>query len=779
MLILLITIICISSVSAEDISNGVVLTGNSVSAEDISNDIDLTQNSGFVDEYVLNEDIADKKLNDDSSKDIIRGPNVANFTEFQALINSASSGSTVNLDKNYAYVEGDSISGVEINNQITINGNGFTLNGMNASRILYNNAEGLILKNIIFRDAYYSDFSNSEGGAVFSTKSFTVQNCTFINGHSDCGGAICSYGDLTVSDSLFIDNSPFYSSGGAICTYRNLTVLNSNFYNNTADWGAALTTCRDAVVRNCNFTDNYVSCGGVIEAYDSLEVYDSRFINNTAEYTSAAIYAKSFTLVDNCEFIKNTAVSGGGIYNFGNTTVLNSRFINNSAETAGGIYSKDSSTMIINSSFINNNASKAGAIFGGTAINCTFDNNAEPKTLDCTLINPKVNKKMVSLSLSQSGSYYGEKLLTITVNDLDSNRHSEIGVIVKFSNGKTVNLTTDSNGKASYSIPFVPGTYTATAIISDTDYASDSFVLSGIKIVKAPVTISPTKLSTTYGSGKYFQIKVINSKSKKAVSGVKLKLKVYTGKKYKTVTVTSNSKGIAQYSASTLAVGNHKIVVTNAQTGLCTGSSKTSSVKISKAKLTISAPAVTNAYKQTESFKVTVKNSQSGKGMAGVKLTIKIDRKKYTRTTNSNGVASISTKSLSKGSHKVSVAVSATAKYYKASKSSSIKINQKYKTKITINSCYRTGGMAEYFIKTTLKDERGKALAKKKVTIKTIITFDEAKLVRYTNATTDSSGVFQGYVNAMLGGIVTYDISVSFAGDDYYFASTSESRHLD
>ena len=53
-------------------------------------------------------------------------------------------------------------------------------------------------------------------------------------------------------------------------------------------------------------------------------------------------------------------------------------------------------------------------------------------------------------------------------------------------------------------------------------------------------------MTTTYYSFDYFEVKVIDS-NKKIVKGAKLKLKIYTGKKYKTVTVTSDFEGIARY----------------------------------------------------------------------------------------------------------------------------------------------------------------------------------------------------------------------------------------
>lgn len=111
-------------------------------------------------------------------------------------------------------------------------------------------------------------------------------------------------------------------------------------------------------------------------------------------------------------------------------------------------------------------------------------------------------------------------------------------------------------------------------------------VLKKVKVAKKPVsvTIKPTKLSTTYKSGKYFKAKVINSKTNKPVKGVKVTLKVFTGKNAKTVTLTSNSKGIIKYSSSKLKVGKHNVVLKVKKSKSFTGKTKKSYIKISKKK---------------------------------------------------------------------------------------------------------------------------------------------------------------------------------------------------
>ena len=205
---------------------------------------------------------------------------------------------------------------------------------------------------------------------------------------------------------------------------------------------------------------------------------------------------------------------------------------------------------------------------------------------------------------------------------------------------------------------------------------------------KLKITLTPSKLSTTYGSGKYFKIKAIDSESKKAVSKLKVLLKVYTGKKYKTTTVTTNSQGIAQYSASTLAIGTHKIISSVKDSNIIS-KAKTSSVKITKAKLTIKAPKVTNYYKIKDYFKVMVKNKETNKAMKNIKVITKIftgsKYKQYTLKTNKNGVININTKFLSKSTHKVTVNVKNTAKVKAANTKSTIKITEPSSINIKVN----------------------------------------------------------------------------------------------
>ena len=91
--------------------------------------------------------------------------------------------------------------------------------------------------------------------------------------------------------------------------------------------------------------------------------------------------------------------------------------------------------------------------------------------------------------------------------------------------------------------------------------------------------MAPTSLKVK--KGKYFKVKVTSTKSKKVLSGIKVKVKVYTGKKYKTYTIKTNKKGIASLKISQ-KVGKHKVVLTPAQTKYYTGKTVTKTLKVTK-----------------------------------------------------------------------------------------------------------------------------------------------------------------------------------------------------
>ena len=180
------------------------------------------------------------------------------------------------------------------------------------------------------------------------------------------------------------------------------------------------------------------------------------------------------------------------------------------------------------------------------------------------------------------------------------------------------------------------------------------------------ISLSVSKLSTTYGSGKYFKVKAIDSKTKKPVVNVKLIVKVYSGKKYKKIIAATDSDGIAKYYASNLGIGTHKVTINVKDSKKFLSKIKYSSIKISRAKLKISAPKITGYYKESKRYKIAVKNRESKKPMKSIKVMIKVftgkKYKKYSLKTDKKGIVSFNMKSLPKGKHNVVINIKSTSK---------------------------------------------------------------------------------------------------------------------
>ena len=163
---LIICFIGLSAVSAADNA-----TDNIKESYD-SNDIDII---GLKDEDNLNSSY-DDVLSDSGT-----------YSNLNSKITGATTGETVYLYNNYTLNSGYSTSGITINKKITIDGNGYTIDARNNCRIFSVSGTNVVLKNIVFKNAYYS----GNGGAVYwSGSSGSIINCTFINDYSNYGGAV-------------------------------------------------------------------------------------------------------------------------------------------------------------------------------------------------------------------------------------------------------------------------------------------------------------------------------------------------------------------------------------------------------------------------------------------------------------------------------------------------------------------------------------------------------------------------------------------------------------
>ena len=178
----------------------------------------------------------------------------------------------------------------------------------------------------------------------------------------------------------------------------------------------------------------------------------------------------------------------------------------------------------------------------------------------------------------KSGRVFKIKLINTKTNKPIHSGTMNIKLYI--SKNKYYNYTgvSDAKGFVQFKATLKPGTYKVVVSDYDKGYTAKA-VTSQIKVSKSPIKIAPTALKVK--KGKYFKVKVTSTKSKKVLSAVKVKVRVYTGKKYKTYTIKTNKKGIASLKIKQ-KVGKHKVVLTPYQTKYYTAKKVTKTLRVVK-----------------------------------------------------------------------------------------------------------------------------------------------------------------------------------------------------
>ena len=184
--------------------------------------------------------------------------------------------------------------------------------------------------------------------------------------------------------------------------------------------------------------------------------------------------------------------------------------------------------------------------------------------------------------------YKQDKYLKIKVVNTKKNNapmaYAKVNVRIYISSYKYYNYVgkTGGNGEINLDVSnLAPKTYKVVVYNADSKNYTAKSVTTYLVVKKAPTKLTPTALTAKKGTNSYFKIIVKNTKTNKIISGVKVKIKVYTGKTYKTYTATTNSKGIALFNVKSLSVGTHKTVVSSGNR-YCVATAVTSSIKITK-----------------------------------------------------------------------------------------------------------------------------------------------------------------------------------------------------
>ena len=182
---------------------------------------------------------------------------------------------------------------IATNTTVTINGNGFALDGNNSRRVIYINTGGaLTLNNVIIRNGNSAD----QGGGIFNDNgTLTITNSTISGNSASSGGGISNYfGTLTITNTIISGNSADYG-GGIYNSLAEVTITNSTLFDNSVDFegGGIINLDGPVTITNSTISGNSAIIGG--GGINTLNAFMT-VTNSTISDNSSSIGAGGITV---------------------------------------------------------------------------------------------------------------------------------------------------------------------------------------------------------------------------------------------------------------------------------------------------------------------------------------------------------------------------------------------------------------------------------------------------------------------------------------------------
>ena len=374
MIVMLILIMTMGAVcAAENIADDIVGDDSQEILKNVQGDITTYDNL----------DILDASQNDICT---------AGDDSFTNLADEIESKNVVELTHDYKFNnETDNKNGIDIaKDNFVLNGNGYTIDGKNWSRIF-----NITANNVSINDLILINGNAEKGGAIYATGSLILNNVTFINNYAKIeGGAIGLYGNviLNCDNSDFIDN--YAEAGSAIFVQKGVlnlynADLSSKIFNMYSQ--IAVLTNSTVYIENATFSNSKSSYSPALYLRSSkTSIINSKFINLRGNITSGAIGVRmgGDLYVKNCEFINTTSSKNAGaifadvLYDdyLGVVTIIDTVFKDTRSEFGGALLQLSGNLFLNNTKFINGHAAyNGGSVYlsyvNGVINNCTFDSN--------------------------------------------------------------------------------------------------------------------------------------------------------------------------------------------------------------------------------------------------------------------------------------------------------------------------------------------------------------------------------------------------------------------
>ena len=537
---------------------------------------------------------------------------------FSGLSNLIYGKSEVTLKKDYEYSDysdlaTESEDGVFIGHDLIIHGNNHVIYG--SSCCIFETAADV---NVEIYDVTFVNRVDGappiNGGAIYNRGNLYLENCTFINNSAyKHGGAIYNIGYLDVNGCSFINNTILDSKcfGGAIYSNKELWVNSSYFTNNSAYYGGAIANEGYAWIQESLFGSypeekligsNKASYGTAIynKPGKSCDVLACYFNDTQADVINGG--AINNVIASYCILDVNNIAVGGVLSNctlnqesLMSSTTLNATEFTFTATSSINTYYNSGKKLEVKVTSLPTGEKVSGVrielIVDGTSRFITTNSDGVA-SFQASTLNPgkhniivrlyndmfntkeikvpvTVKKSTLVISVSKfTTAYKSGKKWTIKVKDKSNNKPAAKQTIkLKVYTGKkskTYTVKTNDKGVAYFAASTLnKGTHKVILSISHKGYSCKS-VTSSIKINAKKLYIVGE--DNKFNNCGQLILGAYDLQNEKLVSGIKLQVKIFTGKKYRTFNlVTKKSKTLGDIlvliETNAFTAGKHKVTV--------------------------------------------------------------------------------------------------------------------------------------------------------------------------------------------------------------------------
>ncbi len=461
----------------------------------------------------------------------------------------------------------------------------FTNNRAGQGAAIYICGKDNSITNCKFENNYVTDLTSASGGAIFSDcANLKIEYCNFTGNHAaSAGGALFIKNNHNrilqcIFKNNYVDGLNSTGGGAVFSSGESLLINYCNFTKNRASNsnGGAVILGKSNIVMYSLFADNSANLGKDIYTNTTSYVISNNFQIKYNETKYDAVYGISQSELDNngnnfTIFKEDSSISfsAGIIFEYGATSdpIL--------VTVEGGKIEKKNIKVLNHPeakiNFEKNTLTVSNLNVGKYVLRVTTtpDENHYSTERD---INITVNRATAVISASSTTTTVQLKKGTIwSIKVINSKTHKPIAdmvITLKVFTGKKakeIKVKTNSKGVASFKTSsLAKGRH---KIIVSGNHPGYNFntITSYIKVIK-PVSLKFKLNKRVNGKkGSLISFQVLNKKTKKGVNGVKVKFKIFTGKKFKTVTVKSKKvdkyKGIAGIFTNEYSVGKHTVKI--------------------------------------------------------------------------------------------------------------------------------------------------------------------------------------------------------------------------